>query len=489
MKRALTVVLAATLVAGGGLCARAEEPYNKFDRGVGIAKTDKLALDIWGRGQMLGVGQIVADPVAGNVRVYEFLKQARLGFNGRYEDLFDYQVEFSYGGENQNSLQSMAGGYDLLDFVADVPVKALGENTIVKLGQFRVPYGREALGDEGYQNFADRSIANLATNHGRDYGLAIMGTRGLWTATIGTFPDGGRDVAQRYLPETLGIPEIVARVGYNDGVDADLYHVMGTDRKLTRDAKAFYLNALFERDTRIGHSSALMSHSVDGNLLANTGYNPYINRATIPNLANATNGICSGPSCERGVLWNVGGDAVYRHPTGGGRAVELEGQADWGGYNNKFGTLHIASARAQAGYQTGPWGIGARAAVLSMDRKAGFLSTTANANADNGGAALPGTTGTGKTYQYTLGMGKPIWEITPSITYHFKNHTMKLVADLPIYLDDPLWYDHSNGVYMFGDPTGTTQQSIMAASTATAPLNSMKRMTNVEARMLFQFQF
>ncbi|MDE2141205.1 MAG: hypothetical protein KGL74_14255 [Elusimicrobia bacterium] len=33
-------------------------------------------MDIWGRGQM------VADPCADNFRVYEFLKQARMGFNG-----------------------------------------------------------------------------------------------------------------------------------------------------------------------------------------------------------------------------------------------------------------------------------------------------------------------------------------------------------------------------------------------------------------------
>jgi hypothetical protein len=187
------------------------------------------------------------------------LKEARMGFNGKYDDLFNYQIEFAYGGENQNTSQSSAGGYELMDFVADVPVKPLGENTIVKLGQFRVPYGREALGDEGYQDFGDRSIANLATNHGRDFGLAIMGTHEKWTGTLGTFPDGGRDIAQRYLPEEMGIPELVARFGYNDGVDADIYHVMGTDRKLTRDTKAFFINGLFETDTRIGHSTALQS--------------------------------------------------------------------------------------------------------------------------------------------------------------------------------------------------------------------------------------
>jgi hypothetical protein len=486
MKRALTVLLAATLVAGASPFAQAEESdYNKFDRGVTLVKNDKVSLDLWGRGQMMGDGQIVADPYADNLRIYEFLKEARIGLNGKYEDLFNYQVELAFGGENQNSLQSMAGGYDLLDFVADVPIKALGENTILKIGQFRVPYGREALGDEGYQDFADRSIANLATNHGRDYGLAIMGSKNNWTGTFGTFPDGGRDVAQRYLPETFGFPEIVMRVGYNDGVDADIYHVMGTDRKLTRDTKAFFINGLFERDTRIGHSTALLSHSVDGNLLTNTNYNPYMNRADVT--ANTGNtGICSGVSCQRGTLFNIGGDAVYRHPMGNGQAVEVEAQVDYGGYQNRYGQLHIASGRVQGDYQAGKWEIGARYAMLQMDSNSGFTSAQTTGSNTAFGVLIPGTASAGKSlYRYTIpGAGRPIHEIDPSITYHFRNHTMKLVADAPIYINAPLGVDRLDGVYMFGDPTGTTQTSVIATAG-----NSIIRRTNVSGRMLFQFQF
>jgi hypothetical protein len=501
MKRALTVLMSATLIAGTCSFVRADDDkpynapsYNEFDRGLTIYKNDKLALDIWGRGQMLGVGQYVSEPVRGasNERVYEFLKQARVGFNGKYEDLFNYQIELALGGENQNSSQSSAGGYDLLDFVADVPVKALGENTIVKLGQFRVPYGREALGDEGYQDFDDRSIANLATNHGRDFGLAIMGTHEKFTGTIGTFPDGGRDIAQRYLPENFGIPEIVARVGYNDGVDADIYHVMGTDRKLTRDTKAVYLNGLFERDTRIGHSTSLQSHSVDTNLLDDKNYNPYFDRANNGSLTSNTTGICSANSCERGTLWNVGGDAVYRHPIDKAHAVEAEGQVDWGGYANRFGTLHIASARAQADYQAGSWEIGARYAVLSMDSNAGFLSLT-NGNTIAGETVahsiVSGNGGTNTTTQYTPGMGKPIHEITPSITYHFRGHTMKLIADLPIYLDCPQIIAANDGSYVFADQGGASPGWDQIATAATGTGNSVIRSTSVEARMMFQWQF
>jgi|GEM_PF-646227 len=478
MKRIMTVLMTAALVAGASSYARADAPYNYFDRGLTIYNANGNALDIWGRGQMLGVGQVVEETAHGadHERIYEFLKEARMGFNGKEGDLFNYQIEFAYGGENQNTLQSEAGGYELMDFVADVPVRPLGDNAIVKLGQFRVPYGREVLQDEGYQDFGDRSIASLATNHGRDFGLAIMDTVGNWTGTLGTFPDGGRDIAQRYLPEEIGVPELVLRFGYNDGVDKDIYHVMGTDRNLNRDTKAFYLNGLFETDSRIGHSTALLSHSADGNLLDNTNYNPYLQRSNNP-AAGAT---CSAQTCERGMLWNVGGDAVWRHPLGNGQAVEVEGEVDWGGYSNPFGELHIASARAQGDYQVGPWEIGARYAILSMDRKAGYITTGAVSN-PLASTPVPGVAGLSDVNPH---MGAPIHEIDPSITYHFKGHTMKLVADLPIYVNDPLFIDHTDGAYVFGDPTGTAEDTVFATAGNTA-----NRRTTYEPRMMFQFQF
>jgi hypothetical protein len=480
MKRITSVLFAAVLFAGTVPCARADEPYNQFDRGVTLVKNDTQALDIWGRGQMIGVGQLVPETAQGadHERIYEFLKEARLGFNGKEGDLFNYQIEFAYGGENQNTLQSEAGGYDLLDFVADVPVRPLGENAILKLGQFRVPYGREVLQDEGYQDFGDRSIASLATNHGRDFGLAIMDTWGNWTGTLGTFPDGGRDIAQRYLPEEIGIPELVFRFGYNDGVDKDIYHVMGTDRNLNRDTKAAFVNGLFETDSRIGHSTALLSHSVDGNLLDSTLYNPYLQRAN--NNGSAT---CSAQTCQRAMLWNVGGDAVYRHPLGDGRAVEVEGEVDWGGFSNGSGELHIASARAQGDYQVGPWEIGLRYALLSMDTHAGFLVFGAAPANSTYATKVPNLTGSG-AFDVNPQMGKPIHEIDPSITYHFKGHTMKLVADLPIYVDDPLFIDHTDGTYVFGDPTGTGQDGVIANAG-----NVTERRTIYEPRMMFQFQF
>lgn len=481
MKRAMSILAIAALVVGMSPASYA------FDRGIPLVNTDKLSLSLWGRGQLLGVGQALPDPYADHLRIYEFLREARMGFNGNYEDLFKYQIELAYGGENQNTNQSKAGGYDLMDYVADVPLKnaGLGENTVFKIGQFRVPYGRESLGDEGYTDFADRSIANMVSNQGRDFGLAIMATHGNWTGTLGTFPGGGRDIAQRYLPERFGFPEVVLRAGYNDGVDEDIYHVMGTDRNLKRDTKAFFVSGLYTMDTRIGHSTSLLSHNVDNNLLVDVNYNPYMQHGD-PQNQGAVGPVCSGTSCTRGHLYFLGTDGVWRHPLGNGQAIEAEAEANWAGYWNRYGTLHMASARAQGDYQVGKWTFGARYAILSIGKNAGTFTTTAPSASSQASYQTVGPAqGYSSTaYETNSRMGQPIHEITPSITYHFKGHNMKLIADLPIYLDAPLFIDHLDGAYAMTDPTGTDQVSNMFGAG-----NNMVRRTYASGRMLFQFQF
>jgi hypothetical protein len=155
------------------------------------------------------------------------------------------------------------------------------------------------------------------------------------------------------------------------------------------------------------------------------------------------------------------------------------GEANWGGYQNAAGVLHIASALGQGDYQIGPWEISARYALLSMDSKAGYLSTTAPGSAPV--SPVPGVAG---LYDVNPGMGKPIHEITPSITYHFKGQAMKLVADMPIYLDCPVYIDHTDGTYVFADSTGLNEDSV-----DTAAGNTSYRRAVVEGRMMFQFQF
>lgn len=438
MKRA-TVALVAVLALGGAPA-----------RGVELMRNDKLSLDVFGRGQMIGVGENVPDPFRDNLRVYLFLKQARLGFKGTYEDV-GFETQMAFGGENANGANTDLG---LLDFVADVPIKPLGEGTILKIGQFRVPYSREGLTDRGYMNWGERSILSLAAYQGRDYGLALLRRSGKLVGTLGVFSAGGRDVPQRYLPETLGVPELVARFGYDDGVDEDLYHVKGTDLDLKRTTKAAYLNALFMQDTKIGHSTVLNVRTIDKNLLVDSNWNPYISAG--PALANGT-----PATLQRGNIWFVGGDAVVRHPLGTGKAVEAEVEANWSGYDNRYGSLHIGSARAQASYRFDPYQIGIRYAGLLMDR---------NTHYRTGGR------------RFSAAVGSVIHEITPSLTWHVKRHHMKVVADAPVYLNMPVFHEKEVGSYVFAQQPG--QVTLLAT-----PGTTLKRYTVVQARMMFQFLF
>jgi hypothetical protein len=251
---------------------------------------------------------------------------------------------------------------------------------------------------------------------------------------------------------------------------------------LKRDTKAIFLNGLYTMDTRIGHSTSLLSHNVDNNLLVDTNYNPYLQHGDPYNDGVNVSAICSGVSCTRGHLFNVGTDAVWRHPLGNGRAVEGEIEGNWGGYWNRYGTIHMASARAQGDYQVGNWEIGARYAVLSIGKNAGYLTAAAPGNANMSTVKTKGYST--NAFDTNTRMGQPIHEITPSITYHFKGHHLKLVADLPVYINAPLFIDHLDGSYAMTDPTGTDQVATMAGAG-----NNMVRRTYASGRMLFQFQF
>ena len=99
--------------------------------GVPVVNTDTNKLDIYGRAQIMGTGEIVPDPKAAHDRIYLFLNQARLGFKGRYENLFKYEMQLQFGGESINGSNT---DMSLLDMVADIPLRTIGENTILKIG-------------------------------------------------------------------------------------------------------------------------------------------------------------------------------------------------------------------------------------------------------------------------------------------------------------------------------------------------------------------
>ena len=77
---------------------------------------------------------------------------------------------------------------------------------------------------------------------------------GKFAGTAGNFyrEAVSRDVPLRFLPENLGVPMLVARVGYNDGLDKDVFTVAQNDLHPQRTVKATYINGMYMKDTRIG---------------------------------------------------------------------------------------------------------------------------------------------------------------------------------------------------------------------------------------------
>ena len=248
MKRTLVTLGVVALLAASQL--RAAE----------VVGNEKFTLNANGRMQWLAVGQKVDDPFRNDDRLYLFMKQARLRMSGKYQDV-KFDLQLAYGGEELVAA-SPGVGLGLLDFSFDVPTPF---KTRVKVGQFRVPYGRERLTDAGTLNFSDRSIQSLGFSWNRDVGAALHTSRGRFTGTVGVFTGGGRDVPQRYLPEKLGSPMFVTRFGSyalyhnrGDGRFEDVTNAMGLggDRDWPTSAALADVELMVVPDGRCGAAAA-----------------------------------------------------------------------------------------------------------------------------------------------------------------------------------------------------------------------------------------
>src|SRR5689334_5970710 len=180
-----------------------------------VVNSENFTLNIGGRIQEVAYGEFLHEPVEGkdDARVYLFLKQARLNMNGTVNGI-KFNTEWVGAAEDINGSNN---GLTLLDFSFDVPLFNW-ESTWFKVGQFKVPYGRESINDEAQFQLVDHSIAFIGSNLGRDVGAAIHTYAGKFAGTLGVFTGGSRDVPLRFLPERLGVPMVVGRVGYNDGL-------------------------------------------------------------------------------------------------------------------------------------------------------------------------------------------------------------------------------------------------------------------------------
>ena len=379
-------------------------------RAAEVVGNEKFTLNANGRVQWFAVGQKVDDPFRNDDRLYLFMKQARLRMSGKYQDV-KFDLQLAYGGEELIAA-SPGVGLGLLDFSFDVPTPF---KTRVKVGQFRVPYGRERLTDAGTLNFGDRSIQSLGFSWNRDVGAALHTSRGRFTGTVGVFTGGGRDVPQRYLPEKLGSPMFVTRFGYNDGIDEDVFTVRSREERPDRTKVAVYANALYMKDSLIGHSTVLNVRSTDKSLLLNPNWNPFV--AQTP-FVQAT-------------VWQAGGDATVRAPLGS-YAMTAEAEINYGKFSNTYGTVVLKGGRVQVGVAKGAWDASVRHAVLYPDAR------MANTWTPMGGTPQ---------HSNLFVDDKPMREFTPSLTYHYRSN-VALVGDLPILVNTLVFKENKLGTYV-----------------------------------------
>jgi hypothetical protein len=424
--RNLVATLAAALTTASGMAHGAE-----------ILRTEHATMEVSGRLQLLAFAQKLDDGARNDERLYLFLKQGRLGVAGNV-DAWRYKVLLAFGGEDEIKAPTPGISLGLLDMYVDIPVPVLGKS-YVRVGQFKVPYGRERLTDSGELLFADRSIQNLAFRVGRDVGATFHTQAGPLVAGLGIFTGGGRDIPERYLPQTLGTPLFVLRAGYDSGLGEDVFATRAPDATVDTLQTAFFVNGFYVKDSLVGHSTVFNTKSAEKPLLINGNWNPYVGQAPF----------------NLGKLWQLGADAAVRAPAGPG-VLSAEVEGNFGVYQNEYGDIRVAGGRAQVGYQWKPVELALRYAFVRPDE-----------NFAVGETRITGT--------------HSFKEIAPSLTYTFTGFNAKIIMDLPIQMGAPVIFEEGVGSYVL-----TEQPDQTSLLKKAAPLS---RQTVVAGRMLVQASF
>ncbi len=425
MKKLGAAAVAASLAfSAGGWNADAAE----------IVKSENVGVNLEGRLQVLGHLERVPDEFRESNRAFMFLRQARLGASGHVEGV-KYKVLLGFAGEDEAKAPSPGVSLGLLDMYVDVPLGAAGN---LRVGQFKTPYGLERLADSGSILFTDRSIANGALRIGRDMGAAYHARFGNFVAAAGLFTGGGRDVPERYLPQVLGVPLVMARVGIDNG----LYENAFAEPAANLDSGVKYsvgLSGAYTKDSQVGHSSVLNVRLGEKSLLINPNWNPLLAQAPF----------------DPGELWQAALDGSVRIPVGPG-AVSGEAELQHGEYDNAYGNIAVSTARAQVGYSQGIVDAAIRYAVVRPDKDMAV-----------GGISVAG--------------GKPYHEVTPGVSIRLFNPGTRLVLDLPILLRAPVISEPGIGSYVLSSQPDQTSYLSKGAS--------VQRMDVVQARAMFQAAF
>lgn len=385
---ALTTLLSTAIIAG--LCAPSE-----------VKAAEDPQVKVGGRLYTMGFAEMLEkDPHRSQGRIFLFQKNSRLTVDATMgENRFFSQL--ALGGEDVYTSNT---NLTLLDMYVTGRFFGLAD---WRVGQFRVPYGRELMGDDsGTVAFNDSSILSPYFMMGRDVGAALSGDLGPVGYVAGVFTGGGRDTPQRYLPQILGAPLTTLRLSVGDA-DADRFLLAQSVSSVDRFRQTLSLNGFWMRDSLVGHSNVLsVKNAFEKNLLLSSNYNPYVGKK------DATGEMVQGE------FWQAGVDYVARVPVAGG-VLSAEAELLRSGFNNQFGGLYATGGRVQGVMNLNPVEVGLRYAMVVPD------ANMAVTNASNGKQTK------------MFADADPIKELTPSISYHV-NKNLKLVVDMPILFNAPI---------------------------------------------------
>jgi hypothetical protein len=399
---------------------------------VEIIKKENASFNLGGRFQLYGVGERVTDPVKEDSRMFLFLKQARIMTYGEMED-YKYYAEWAMGGEE--AVKNLNSSVSLLDYRADIPVI---DSVYLRVGQFKTPFGKEALTDDGSLNFTDRSINNLTGVIGRDVGFALVTQREGFMGTIGVFTGGGRDNPERYLPEQLGSPLFVTRIGY-DSEGKDPYKYNGNIMQPVDSFSAF-LNLAYVEDSKVGHSSVLNVKTTDRSLLLNPNWNPYLAQT---------------PYSRSHVL--EGSVDLQKKFAVGDIPATTEMEVTHGEFANDFGKLQVNGARFEASTALNPVELALRYAVIYPTHDFKYA-----------GVMLTGD--------------DPFQEVAASLTYFHRSFS-RFTFEAGFHLNTPVVIEPNVGAYVL------VEQPDQVTVTK-APTNGyVQRQFVPEAKFMYQLTF
>lgn len=429
------------------------------------AVEDQTQIKVGGRFEEVGFAEALqSDPGRNANRVYLFMTRNRLDVTATRGD-YKFYSQLTLGGEDPNSNTNV--NLTLTDMYGQG--KLFGGMATWRVGQFKVPTGREEMTEPGNLSFNDYSIMNSWFQSGRDYGAAWNTDFGMANATLGVFSGGGRDLPQRYLPQVLGIPELVLRVGVGN-LDPDPFQ----SNQHAFDLKDMRLGGnatvLFTRDSLVGHSNALgVRNVVDKNNFLSGNYNPWISKKD-PATGEPT----------QGQYWLGSLDGGLKMPLMDG-VLSADAECEYQSFANPLpgSLISMTGLMARAGYYMNPCEVAVRYAVVYPDAGMSVVSST-GANSGKSYAIFPDA--------------KPIQEITPAFTWFINGENLKLTLDMPILLDAPIVTEYVKP----GEPLGNynlvnqpDQTPLLAALPIgrTSPINSIARQFVFQIRGGLQYAF